>query len=432
MMALHRANPKFGTVGHFHEVNLPLPGCLETLLNKNILKNAKRDRLAKVRRAVLEFPDVQAALKAAAPKLKPHFEAAVKGDTSVQTTGSKLVMGMDAFCQDLVDRKVAKDIIVKPTPAVKGMVPPNVHSNLAWLDAKAAFVSGQKADEKDADKMTIDFDEFLHCLALVGHLKYEEVGEMSLLQRVEGVLGNYLGERDEHDVITAALFPPMERFDAAAAASGADADCVATWAKMDLSHVFGFPTWEKEVFGLFAASFPELKSIFDQYAKSGTAGSASAGAAMTMQQTELQNLALDCELSTEAFNMTRVINIFKRADQVDDTFQVSKADRRVVTGETAKGGDRGLELHEVPAGPPRSPRSPLAPDAALPAAQLTRPAPLARRSFSSASSCSRSSAPTPSLARSATTRPSPCRCPAASRPCSRRICSPMPSATSWR
>ena len=66
---------------------------------------------------------------------------------------------------------------------------------------------------------------------------------------------------------------------------------------------------------------------------------------MTMQQTELQNLALDVGLSSASFPMTRVINIFKRADQVDDTFEVSAADRRVVTGETAKKGDNGLELH---------------------------------------------------------------------------------------
>ena len=39
--------------------------------------------------------------------------------------------------------------------------------------------------------------------------------------------------------------------------------------------------------------------------------------------------------------MTRVINIFERSDQVDDTFKVSAADRRVVTGETAKHGDNG-------------------------------------------------------------------------------------------
>jgi hypothetical protein len=115
---------------------------------------------------------------------------------------------------------------------------------------------------------------------------------------------------------------------------------------MDLSHVFGFPTWEKEVFTLFEASFAELSSVFDYYAKSGTAGSSSAGTAMTMQQTELQNLALDCGLSNEQFSMTRVINIFKRADQVDDTFVASKANKNVILGQTAKGGDRGLQLHE--------------------------------------------------------------------------------------
>ena len=60
----------------------------------------------------------------------------------------------------------------------------------------------------------------------------------------------------------------------------------------------------------------------------------------------LQTLAIDVGLNSAKFSMTRVINIFKRADQVDDTFKVSAADKRVLTGETAKGGDNGLELHE--------------------------------------------------------------------------------------
>ena len=44
--------------------------------------------------------------------------------------------------------------------------------------------------------------------------------------------------------------------------------------------------------------------------------------------------------------MARINTIFLRADQVDDTFKESAADFRVMEGETAKGGDRGLELHE--------------------------------------------------------------------------------------
>ena len=86
----------------------------------------------------------------------------------------------------------------------------------------------------------------------------------------------------------------------------------------------------------------QLRSIFDYYAKSGTAGSSSATTAMTMQSTELGNLAMDCNIVSEKFNMTRVINIHRRADQVDDTFKASDADHRVIEGETAKGGDHGL------------------------------------------------------------------------------------------
>ena len=81
----------------------------------------------------------------------------------------------------------------------------------------------------------------------------------------------------------------MERF--TPLKSGADPKFIAVWSKMDLGHVFGFPAWEKEVFMLLMAAHPELSNIFIHYAKSGTAGSVSATAVLTMQQTELVDLA---------------------------------------------------------------------------------------------------------------------------------------------
>ena len=63
---------------------------------------------------------------------------------------------------------------------------------------------------------------------------------------------------------------------------------------MDLYHVYGFPTWEEQAFKLVQNHFDELVSIFTEYAKTGSAGSGSAKALMTMQSTELTNLALDC------------------------------------------------------------------------------------------------------------------------------------------
>ena len=67
---------------------------------------------------------------------------------------------------------------------------------------------------------------------------------------------------------------------------------------------------------------------------------------MTMQVTELTNLALDIDILSEDFNATRVTNIFRRADQVDDTQKEASHDNRIVEGEAAAAGDRGLELHE--------------------------------------------------------------------------------------
>ena len=59
----------------------------------------------------------------------------------------------------------------------------------------------------EGDAPVLTFDEFLVCLALCGHIKYEEIDEMSLAQRVDGVIANYLGEKDEHAVITEAVAP---------------------------------------------------------------------------------------------------------------------------------------------------------------------------------------------------------------------------------
>ena len=53
------------------------------------------------------------------------------------------------------------------------------------------------------------------------------------------------GRKDEHAWISLGPGPPLPRYDYAA--GGANPELVATWEKMDLKHVLGFPLWEKEV-----------------------------------------------------------------------------------------------------------------------------------------------------------------------------------------
>ena len=143
-------NPLLGTVGHEHTVESPLPACLETLLKKHLLTKAKTDTLAKVKKMVEKEPEVQAVLRKHKAVLNKHFETAAKSD-STMTAGSTLSMSMERFCQDLFDRKVTKDIMVDPTPIVKGMALPKRHSNLSWLDAKGAFVTCQQKDGASSD-----------------------------------------------------------------------------------------------------------------------------------------------------------------------------------------------------------------------------------------------------------------------------------------
>ena len=59
--ALFRANPKLGELGHTDECAFPLPDCLDSLLTKNILVNAKRDKLALVKSSMETDAEVRRA-----------------------------------------------------------------------------------------------------------------------------------------------------------------------------------------------------------------------------------------------------------------------------------------------------------------------------------------------------------------------------------
>uniref|UniRef100_A0A7S2CRY1 EF-hand domain-containing protein n=1 Tax=Haptolina brevifila TaxID=156173 RepID=A0A7S2CRY1_9EUKA len=349
---LYYSNIDLGEVGHNDEVADPLPGCLEKVLEGKILKNAKRDAVAKTKASLQTDKDVQMIYPGIKKALQKSFEESTK--VGVRKVFGKPVMSMEMFQQELQDRRCIKEITVDPTSMVKGQKYPPQHSNLSWLDAKGCFTTAQRGDGDEEGNSTIDFDEFVVALALCGSVKYEEIAEMTLATRFSGMVQNYLVEADEQYIISEAVVPPPPRYDTSLAKPLKGQDeaehkaLIKTWSKMDLSHVYGFPLWEEEMFGIFQRSFGELKSIFAQYAKSGSAGSGSALSAMTIQQTELTDIALDCELATDDFKMNRINNIFLRADQVDDTFQVNKSDSRAgaTLGKTAEHGNNSLDMAE--------------------------------------------------------------------------------------
>ena len=143
------------------------------------------------------------------------------------------------------------------------------------MDVQYAFVVAQDgarslAGEEGAE--TIGFDEFAACVALCGCVKYEEVEGMSLAQRVAGIIPNFLGEKDEQQVITQAIVPKVTRFEPEQlkppphVSAASHLRFLAAWRRMDLSRIHGFPLWERPVFVRLLASFDELDAFFAFYA----------------------------------------------------------------------------------------------------------------------------------------------------------------------
>jgi hypothetical protein len=151
MIAFQRANPSFGGVGHTVEAEFPMPGCLETLLEKCILKNARRDKLAKVKKIVEKDAEVAKVKRERSKALKEQFEKVSMRDATTMTgtkdefgaDGAGSTLGMDVFCDEMSDRVVAEDKKISPTPNITGLFLPAVHCNLSWLDCKGAFVTCQ-------------------------------------------------------------------------------------------------------------------------------------------------------------------------------------------------------------------------------------------------------------------------------------------------
>jgi len=227
---------------------------------------------------------------------------------------AKYMMSRTTFVNELKERGIIVQKSVKSKPKVTGDAAAEVELALAPLDAESAFTLCQGGGHGDAANETIEFDEFLTALGMCGSFKYAESG-MSVAQRVEAVIGEYLG-MSSAEAALASSAPPVERYDAAS--SGADPAFVAEWSRMDLQYINGFPTWEKEVFGALAEAFDDLKALFTYYA----------GDTPGMQQAELVDLALDNGLPTTKYTITMIVALFE---------QVNKE---------SGGGDSDLELFE--------------------------------------------------------------------------------------
>ena len=152
ILAFGTANPKYEEAADADKdaaVVEPLPACFQSLLEKKILTNAKRDELAKTKTYIEKDRVVLKKIRPRRDACRELFEKECAEDTSVPRPVPK--MGMDKFTQSLFDKKIISDLKVSPTPQVAGEAVPEFHVCLTMADAKQAFVAmGRRRRRRDA------------------------------------------------------------------------------------------------------------------------------------------------------------------------------------------------------------------------------------------------------------------------------------------
>merc|ERR1719271_2275880 len=200
---------------------------------------------------------------------------------------------------------------------------------LSTLEAKYAFLNSQSleqmaaGDASDNDAMaTLDFDEFIECLARCARDKYGEIKLMTLADGVRGVIQNILGEKSDEAVIRDATYIHADRYNwklskplpgQSLAAHRKWLDC---WQNIEIADLHYFPLWEKGVFDCLQEAFQDLTNIFAHYAKS-IGGSTTAEDCVEMTMSEFKDLVKDVGLETKDLKFDVMSNMFKKANALN-------------------------------------------------------------------------------------------------------------------
>ena len=215
---------------------------------------------------------------------------------------------MEAFNQELVDRKVTRDVVVKPTPAVTGQPMETVHSNLSWLDAKGAFVAGRPAwcrGRGDHRRRVCDraravrWRQVRRCRRCRSRSRR---GCRQLPRRGDTPSSlRRCASAELRPVGSAAAQEPGAGAARAVAGDPGEMDC----------RMFGFRRGKRRCSCCCRAR--------SQSCTRSSATTRAAGRQLVISEgggDDATGELADCDIATQAFPMVRVINIFERADQV--------------------------------------------------------------------------------------------------------------------
>ena len=222
-ISFQRANPTFGNYGNKREL-VPLPGCLEKMLEEDVCPRAKRETSAQFREATMQDPAVLSVITEYRDRLHEWYTRVTSDDTREAVISSKL--GFQQWLricdqQDLVGAwTVRQESDITGDPAGRDV---EHRFTLSIPQVKLAFMDSQHqhpgrhgvAPASATDAMVeLDFDEFVECVARCGIDKYGAVESMAPATAVKGMIRNVLGEANESEVVVTATGIKADGYDA--------------------------------------------------------------------------------------------------------------------------------------------------------------------------------------------------------------------------
>ena len=383
-----RANPYHG-IHKLATTLIPFPECLRSMLHEVVLPLAQRDDSALFKDKLAEDEDMQAALTEYKERLKVWFN---KETQSMHLCGEQRKIKYEQWQEVLKKGKVIGIWEVHQESDIVGDERNRIlhKCSLSLPQAKFAFLNSQSVDQigagvasDNSDSTTLDWDEFLECvarnygaiLAILSHFsdtrlsplrcvarcgvdKYKPCREMSMAAAIRGFSANLLQEKTEEEVLIENTKVRATRFDWKRGSQPLEGQKLAAhrkwlevWERLEVMDMHYFPLWEKELHDVLQRHFPELTKIFLAYTKSiGGSGSAEVpldaprtqGAsqltraaphsprrsphpqdAIEMDMSEFKDFVEECSLETREIDFAQMTIQFTKANAVN-TAQVAQ------------------------------------------------------------------------------------------------------------
>ena len=343
-IAFQRANPTFGNYGNkkavVHLVNYPGSGmegngCLQTMIEDEILPRARKDTSAVFRETVMTEMSVVKVLDEYRPKIKAWYDLTCADDTKQTTITDKLQMDQwKRICdeKDLVGTwSCFRESDISGHPGCKTEYKWRLsmsQASMAFIDSNPRQGEGsinqqQAGQSTGTDSFaTLDLEEFLECCARCGMDMYRAVKEVSPANAVKGFMQNLLGEASPDEVVVRATYIKCDRYDAKGLTkplkgeSQVDLDkWIDCWQRMEIMDVYLWPLWEKEVHDIMHALFKELQSIFLAYCRS--IFDQTGADATEMSLDEFHDFVVDVGLETKKYKFEQMCNAFIKANAIN-------------------------------------------------------------------------------------------------------------------